>query len=552
MRTFTELQPRHDDQVRWNLPDVVREWARRRPQHPYLEVPEEGASYTYGEILDLSERIASGLMDDGAKFGDRILIMVPNSAAWMLAWFGSSFAGMAAAGINIAYVGDFLRHQVDISAPTGAVIDVDYAERFVAVAEGCRSIRTFYLTGDGAKFEAATEDLISSGFVVKTFSELCTNQKRDLPTVGPADVAAVFFTSGTTGLSKGTLMPHGQMYLFSHECTSMTRLTEEDIYLSSGPLFHANSSLLAGYAALIAGATFVLHRKFSASKWTSWIRESRATVTNFVSVMMAFVWKQPPRPDDRDNNLRCIFACPTAHGLIEGFKERFGVEIFVDAYGMSEICCVVLAPYGERRPYGAVGLAVSDYFEVKIVDPETDIEVPVGEVGEVVIRPKLPWIITQGYVGMPDKTVEAWRNLWFHTGDGLRRDQDGWFYWVDRLKDSIRRRGENISSQEVEQAILQHPDIADVAVIAVEAEFEAGDQEVVAVVVPATGVELDVRALHEWFCKMLPVFVVPRFVRVMAELPTTPSGKVLKSVLREDGVGEAVDLTPPPVDAAVR
>ena len=191
----------------------------------------------------------------------------------------------------------------------------------------------------------------------------------------------------------------------------------------------------------MAGAGLVLRRKFSASRWVDQVREGGVTVTNFLGVMMDFVWKQAERENDADNPLRCIFAAPTASSILAGFRKRFGVEAFVEVFGLTETSMPILSPYGEDRPAGAAGLLVADWFDIQLVDPETDKEVPVGQVGELVVRSKYPWTLSMGYYGMPAKTVEAWRNLWFHTGDALRRVEDGWYYFVDRYKDALRRRG---------------------------------------------------------------------------------------------------------------
>jgi carnitine-CoA ligase len=193
----------------------------------------------------------------------------------------------------------------------------------------------------------------------------------------------------------------------------------------------------------------------------------------------------------------------------------------------------ILSPYREERPPGAAGLLISDWFDVRIVDPETDRELPVGQTGELVTRPKHPWTMCSGYYGMPDKTAEAFRNLWFHTGDAAKRDADGWFFFVDRLKDAIRRRGENISSYELEQAIIAHPAIQDCAAVAYPADSEAGEDEVAVFVVPIAGAALSHEDVVEWCDKRLPVFARPKTVRIETELPYTPSGKVRKHVLRD-------------------
>jgi crotonobetaine/carnitine-CoA ligase len=192
----------------------------------------------------------------------------------------------------------------------------------------------------------------------------------------------------------------------------------------------------------------------------------------------------------------------------------------------------ILTPYGSDRPAGACGLHVADYFDIRLVNPDTDQEVPVGQVGELIVRSKLPWTSCLGYYGMPEKTVETFRNLWFHTGDGLRRDADGWYYFVDRLKDALRRRGENISSFEVEQAILENPAVLECAVIGVPADSEGGEDEVMLFAVPAPNHELHVDELWAWAEKRLPSFTVPRYIKIMNALPKTPSEKVQKVELR--------------------
>jgi len=249
---------------------------------------------------------------------------------------------------------------------------------------------------------------------------------------------------------------------------------------------------------------------------------------------MDFVWKAEGRPDDADNCLRCVYAAPTASSVLKQFMDRFGIEAFVDAFGLTETCAPILSPYGEIRPPGAAGLVASDWFEIRLVDPETDREVPAGEIGELVVRYKHPWTCSLGYYGMPEKTVEAWRNLWFHTGDALRRDAEGWYYFVDRYKDALRRRGENISSYEVEQALLGHPAVVECAVIGVPADVDAGEDEVLAVVVASE----PLGAGELWdFCRgKIPAFAVPRFVRFVDALPKTPSEKVRKAVLRDGGI----------------
>jgi crotonobetaine/carnitine-CoA ligase len=260
--------------------------------------------------------------------------------------------------------------------------------------------------------------------------------------------------------------------------------------------------------------------------------------------MMEFVWRQPPTPDDANNRLRCIFAIPTAAKIAAAFRERFGVEAFVEGFGSTEVTAPILTPYGETRPPGATGLALADWYDIRVADPDTGEEVPLGAAGELLVRPKYPNIVSAGYLGAPRETTEAWRDLWWHTGDAVRRDKEGWYYFVDRLKDALRRRGENISSFEVEQPIVQHPDVVECAVIGVPAGIDGGEDEVMAVIVPREGSGLTPGEIWSWCESRVPAFATPRYVRFISELPRTPSEKVLKRHLRAEGVtDDTVDRT---------
>ena len=533
MRTYTGLTIPLADVDDWTLATALRGQAAQRPDAVYLDAPEEGRVWTYAQTLEIAESIATNLHAAGLGYGDRVLMQMFNSSSLVFTWFGAMVGGLVEVPINTAYEFDFLAHQVRTSNPGAAVIDDVVAHRFVDVAADCAGIRKFWVVDTGEQ-DKALAALRGAGFAAAPFEDLLSRQDVELPAVHGRDLGAIFFTSGTTGPSKGVAMSHAQFYFDACENVSMTRLTADDAYMVTTPLFHGNAQWLAAYPALVAGARFVLRRKFSASRWIDWVRESGVTVTNFLGVMMDFVWKQPPRDDDADNPLRCIFAAPTASSIVAGFRDRFGIEAFTEVFGLTEVSMPIMSPYGEDRPPGAAGLLVAEWFELQLVDPDTDEEVPVGQVGEMVVRSRFPYTMSNGYYGMPEKTVETWRNLWFHTGDALRRDEDGWYYFVDRYKDALRRRGENISSYEVEQGLLAHPAVLECAVIAVPASQEAGEDEVMACVVLSA--DTDPADLWEFCATRVPAFAVPRFIRTMAALPRTPSEKVQKLELRREGV----------------
>ena len=534
-RYYTDLHPTEPDRSRWTVVHALRAQAGRAPDRTFLIAPEEERQWTYGQVLADAERVAGGLREAGAIAGDRVVVMAANSSRFVLTWLGCGLGHLVEVPVNTAYEGMFLSHQAGLVGARWAVIDDVYAERFTALRDELTALEGFWVIGTGRRAEAVAA-LRAAGWRAQAWDTLLAAGPLYLSEPPARSLASVFFTSGTTGPSKGVAMPHAQMYFFGQEVVALTRLTERDTYLTVTPLFHGNAQFMAAFPALIAGAALVVRPKFSASRWAAQLRQDQVTVTNLIGVMMDFVWKQPTRSDDDDNVLRCVYAAPTASSILPGFMKRFGVEAFVDAFGLTETCAPILSPYGEIRPPGAAGLLASDWFEARLVHPDTDEEVPDGQLGELVVRYKHPWTCSLGYYGMPDKTAEAWRNLWFHTGDALRRDADGWYYFVDRYKDALRRRGENISSYEVEQAILAHPAVEECAVIGVAAGVEAGEDEVMAVLTLAKPVPA--AEIWQWCQGRIPAFAIPRFLRFVDALPKTPSEKIRKAELRGAGVTE--------------
>lgn len=532
-RHYRDLRPTFTDRGDWALPTVLRRHAAERPDAVWLDAPEESRTWTYAQILCSAEAVGRSMLTAGAEPGDRVILLATNSSQFVRTWLGTAMSGLVEVPVNTAYEHDFLAHQIRTVEARLAVVEDTFADRFPAVADAAADITKFWVIDTGCQAEAV-ELLRAQGWDAAPWEELEEPAEAELPVVRPQDLASVLFTSGTTGPSKGVAMPHAQMYFFADECVSLVRLTADDAWMAVTPLFHGNAQFMAAYPTLVAGARFVVRSRFSASRWIDQIRESEVTVTNFIGVMMDFIWKQERRPDDADNSLRCVFAAPTASSILQPMRERFGIEAFVEVFGLTETSAPIISPYGENRPAGAAGLAADEWFDVRLVDPETDEEVPVGETGELVVRPKVPFISSNGYFNMPERTVEAWRNLWFHTGDALRRDEDGWFFFVDRFKDALRRRGENISSYEVETAVLSHPAVVECAVIAVPAPTEAGEDEVMAYVI--TREKASPEDVWEWCRSRIPGFAIPRYLRFVDELPKTPSQRVQKAELRRLGV----------------
>ncbi|GAA0438869.1 ATP-dependent acyl-CoA ligase [Acrocarpospora corrugata] len=525
MKYFRELRPTFADRTDWALPAVLRQHAAARPDAVWLDAPEEGRTWTFAQMLAAAEAVGGGLIEAGAVPGERVVIVAGNSSRFVRSWLGCAVAGLVEVPISTAYQQEVLADQVGTVKARFAIVDDVYAERFAEITEAAQDIERFWVIDTG-RLEDAIRVLNGAGWPAAPWDDLEAPRDVDLPVVSPRDLGAIMFTSGVGGPAKGVAMPHAQMYFFADLSAALTRLTPADVWLAVTPLFHVNARFMAAYPTLVTGARFVLRSRFGAGEWLGQIRESLVTVTNVIGVMMDFVWKQPPRPDDADNTLRCVLAVPTAAALVEPMKARFGIEAFVEVFGLTEIGAPIATPYGEDRPPGACGLQADEWFEVALVDPDTDEEV---DTGELVVRPKVPFICGDGYFGRPDRTVEAWRNLWFHTGDVLRRDADGWFYFVDRVRETLRRSGENFSPGEVEAVILAHPAVLECCVVAV-----PGEDEVMAYLI--VGDEVSPEEVWAWCDSRIPNFAVPRYLRFVADLPKTPSQRVQRNTLRAAGV----------------
>jgi crotonobetaine/carnitine-CoA ligase len=349
--------------------------------------------------------------------------------------------------------------------------------------------------------------------------------------LAPGDTSAILYTSGTTGPAKGVCCPQAQFYWWGVNTAAVLGVDGGDILYTSLPLFHTNA-LNAFVQAVASGSTYFLGPRFSASRFWQRLGETDATVTYVLGAMVSILAATAPGRFDRDHRVRVALAPGTPSQLSRTFRDRFGVEL-VDGHGMTETNMAIGPRDGESLP-GSMG-RVMPGFDARVVD-HIDAPVPDGTPGELVLRADEPYAFATGYWGQPDATVHAWRNLWFHSGDRVVRDGNGYFRFVDRIKDTIRRRGENISAWEVEQALLSHPDVAAAAAYPVPSEL--GEDEVMVCVVPRDGAEIEPLELIRHCEPLLAYFAIPRYVEIAAELPMTESGKVQKFQLRERGVGQ--------------
>lgn len=519
-----------EDRRRWVLPELLRERARELGDAPFLSFAVDDATATYAQADERSDRLAAGLARLGVARGDRVLVMTGNRLEFVLTWFALNKLGAFHAPINTDYRGEFLEHVANTAQARIMVVESQHVPTVVASRERMPALEQLVVIGElpGGG---------TGGLTVRPFASVPSDDEPPRVEVAPSDVYSVLFTSGTTGRSKGALMPYAHGHLLNERNLELLDLDGGSTYISELPLFHINAHMTV-YGCLIVGARARLEERFSASRWLSRLRASEATHSSMLGVMVDFVMRQPPTAHDRDHRLRSVWMVPCVPELARRFRDRFGVERIVTSYGTSETGMVArrVVDRSDDVSSGPVG---DQFYDVRVVDGD-DEPLPQGEVGEIVVRTKLPWTVTQGYFGAPDTTVEAFRNLWFHTGDAGRFDENGNLCFVDRLADRIRRRGENVASADVEHVLARHEWIAEAAVVAITADEEGGEDEIKACLVLADGHAFDAEALWAWCDERLPYFAVPRYFEILAELPKTPTEKVIKQRLREQAPDAAL------------
>ena len=469
----------------------------------------------------------------GVQPGDKVGVLLPTCSDFVRVWLGVFRLGAVAVFLNSELRGAFLAHQLANSGVELLISSSDLVQAVVDLPSGARSRLARIILVDGARIDAEAG-----------LAQVDWTWWDAPPFAGPwpqaHDIACIMYTSGTSGPAKGVLMPHAHCTLYGVGTLQALQLTSDDRYYVVLPLSHANSLFMQLGSTLLSGASAFIRSKFSASAWLSDIRASGATVTSHLGVTAAFVVNQPPGPADADHRLRAICYSPNVPAIETAFRERFGVRDIVSGFGMTEVNICIWGRLGQSRP-GAAGWVYEDHFEVIIADPETDEPRRPGEVGEILVRPKTPYAFMAGYYDMPDKTVEAWRNLWFHTGDAAMISQDGVLTFVDRIKDCIRRRSENISAAQIEDVISSLPGVAEVAAFAIPSDIPGGEDDVMLVVVAKHGHVLDGDAIGASAEALLPRFAEPRYIEIAAELPKTATGKVQREVLRRRGAAQAYD-----------
>lgn len=478
-------------------------------------------AWTFADAPRIAAGRAAALAAAGVVAGDRVAILSGNRAEFLEVFLGCAWLGAIAVPINTAARGPQLAHVLADSGARLIVVEAALAAELATVGAAPGVVlRAAWLLDDGPAAIAGIRDV---GPMPPPEAAVPAHAAR------PGDLLTILYTSGTTGVSKGVCSPQAHCFWWGANSADVLGVRAGDVLWTALPLFHINA-INTFYQALLCGATLTLAPRFSASGFWPAIAASGATVSYVLGAMVPILLSRPPGPEDRAHSLRTVLAPAVPPAFLAEFSARFGVAV-VDGYGSTETNFVIGGPAAERVP-GAMG-RVRPGFAARVVDDDEN-PVPDGTPGELVLRADEPHAFAAGYFGMPDRTVEAWRNLWFHSGDRVVRTPDGFFRFVDRIKDVIRRRGENISALEVEAAIAAHPAVADVAVFPVPSDL--AEDEVMAAVVLRPGAALAPAALLDHCRARIAYFAVPRYVDFVPALPTTENGKVQKFRLREAGI----------------
>lgn len=508
---------------------VFDEALRRVPDRIAVTDPERELSYA--ALHDRALQLGGGFAARGVAAGEHVLLMLDNHLDYVLAWLGLALTGRVEVPVNTAYKGTILAHVINNSGARAIVIEERYCGVLAEVADKLGALELVVVRGKPAAARLpARVRVIGFGEVFGPRAQPAKLQ--------PWDLIGILYTSGTTGLSKGVRVTHAHAYGYSTPALFDVDRPDE-VTMVTLPLFHIGGQWAGVYKSLIGCGRAVVLPRFGATTFWDDVRRYGCTYTMLLGAMANFLYRQPPSPGDRDHTLRRVAMVPVIAQLDE-FKARFGIDEVGTGYGLTEGSTILRAPLGHAEP-GLAGWLRPD-FEARLVD-EHDVEVPEGEVGELVIRTRDPWSVMDGYHAMPEATVNAWRNQWLHTGDAFRRDATGRWYFLDRLKDAVRRRGENVSSFEVESEINEHPAVLESAVIAVPSD--ASEDEIKACVVLRPGQDVGAEDLLAFLDARLPYFMVPRYVEFMEALPKTPTEKVQKQELRKRGLTPQTYDRPP-------
>ncbi|MBS1843045.1 MAG: AMP-binding protein [Actinobacteria bacterium] len=493
--------------------------AERSAERPFLLFA--GRTWSYGEARQEAERFAGWLLSrpSGGSAGLRVASFLPNRPEAIWALLGSTLAGAVYVPLNRAHRGPVLG---DMIARAGAQV-------MITDLEGLELLPDLSATAVDAVLVVDGEPGPDSDFARRrSWQEVESSTPGAAPVSDPSALAEVLYTSGTTGRSKAVLLPHNYLVRNSSWVAWSLDLGEDDVIHAWLPLFHIAGQMDTVLCFIAAGGVVALQPTFSRSRFWDQVEGCGATCFIGFSNVIELIWGIERRESDAATSLRIGMVGGIPPKLHRDFEARFDVRLH-DIYGMTEAEPLAFRHPGTEPPVGAAGQANPD-FELAILGPR-DERLPAGSEGQIAFRPRVPDVMLKGYEHDEAAFVEATRSLWFHTGDLGKLDDDGNLYFKDRAKHAIRRRGENISSFELERVLIGHERIAEAAAVGVPSPL--GEDDVKVIVVPEQGAALDPVELWEWCQEQMAAFMVPRYIEISERLPRGPTGKVQKEELTQ-------------------
>lgn len=511
-----------------NLRELMLDKGKKLGEKPFFTF--EGNKYSFAELDRESNRVANALLEMGIGKDDKVCVMLANRPEFLFIWFGLAKIGAVLVPINIYLKGESLEYIIKHSDAETLIIEGGFYDQIASFLPECNNIRNHIC------IDAPQKELPS---VFTPYETMLQNMSSAVPPgvdIKPGDIMSILYTSGTTGPPKGVMLSHYSYINTGKESGKVYRLTSEDIAYTCLPLFHVNAQQLTTMACLVAEIPMILVERFSLSRFWQEIKEYQATVTVFIGSMASMLFKQAESPEDGENKLRAAACAAMPKDIWLPFEERFKMKI-IECYGLTETSTLATANPYEAVRIGSIGKPVS-YADVAVWGDNNN-NLPPGGLGEIVVKGKEPHVLMEGYYKMKEKTEEAMHNGWFKTGDRGYADEDGYLYFKDRIKDCIRRRGENISSFEIEKIVNAHPQVLESAAVGVPSEF--GEEDVKLSVVLKAGEVVSPEELHAFCRDKMSYFMVPRYVEIREALPKTSTQRIQKFVLKEEGTAGTWD-----------
>ncbi|MDP5276749.1 ATP-dependent acyl-CoA ligase [Chengkuizengella axinellae] len=498
--------------------ELIAKNAKEIPNQLFLQFKND--KYTFAQLDELSGKVANHLRNLGIEKGEHVALMLNNCPEFIWIWFGLAKLGAVMVPINVNIKGNSLQYILQHSDSKLIITNKEYLQIINAA-----------LLTNNPYHSVDLERFMSAAMQEEAF-------EKNVSSIKLTDPMAILYTSGTTGLPKGVVLPH---YSYIHTGSlfveDMMNITKDDILFTCLPLFHINAQQLSVMGALVAGIPLVLSERFSARQFWNEVYESKATIFNYIGSMLTILYKQPQTQFEKIHSVDRAFGAATPKEIWTEIENRYGFKV-IEGYGLTETGTIALCNPPDEVKVGTIGKAVR-HVNVKIFD-ENNKELPPNSDGEIVVKEKMDHTIFQSYLKMPEKTSEAMEGAWFHTGDRGFMDEDGYFYFKDRLKDCIRYRGENISSYEIEKVVNQFPDVFESAAIGVPSEFGEEDVKVVLQLQPDIQ-SIDYERFIRYCEQEMAYFMIPRYIEIKESLPKTATQRTQKYKLKQEGIGNSWD-----------